>query len=516
MAADISSSFARSLKFAIGLSVICTFSLAARPLSLLFDRPLDEDGFYCFAIARNIARGLGITADGETLTNGFQPLWVFVISPLFYISGDDRIIGVRVIFVANALVHAMAGLVLAQFATRIVPASSSEKTILFWLTAALYCGSSVIWVHSFNGMETGILLLAYSSVLLGFTHVVPGDRLREGIFGAVLGILVLARIDAGFFVAVLLLLNLLVDRRPFSARIASVMLMGCIAALVTLPWWAWNVVEFGNLMPTSGRALQKFALSAERLGHMAKAIALNLTPAVYLGSFETVPVTIFRVVVAALLSWICFTTVRASFGNGHALFRRGALALSSVLVACLLLAIWYGLFSGASFFYFRYMAPLALVGVLLVAVPAMRLARFISARPLTRWIAHLGFAVCLPVLVFTFIGHTGLIFKGHSMLHHQVPLVLRSVPEGEWVAAAQSGTLGFLRDRVLNLDGRVNPEALARRADLPKYLSEKGVRWFADWPDYVYFTFGPDPEIHGWRKVETYESMVVYRFEGSK
>ena len=34
-----------------------------------------EDGFYTLSVARQIAVGGGITIDGHTATNGFQPLW---------------------------------------------------------------------------------------------------------------------------------------------------------------------------------------------------------------------------------------------------------------------------------------------------------------------------------------------------------------------------------------------------------------------------------------------------------
>ncbi len=40
----------------------------------------------------------------------------------------------------------------------------------------------------------------------------------------------------------------------------------------------------------------------------------------------------------------------------------------------------------------------------------------------------------------------------------QLALVQRYVPKDAEVGAAQSGTLGFFRDRVVNLDGKVNNE----------------------------------------------------------
>lgn len=50
------------------------------------------------------------------------------------------------------------------------------------------------------------------------------------------------------------------------------------------------------------------------------------------------------------------------------------------------------------------------------------------------------------------------------------------VGEDEWVAAMQSGAIGFHHDRTLNLDGKVNPAALAaRRAGrLDAYVRDPG------------------------------------------
>jgi hypothetical protein len=46
-------------------------------------------------------------------------------------------------------------------------------------------------------------------------------------------------------------------------------------------------------------------------------------------------------------------------------------------------------------------------------------------------------------------------------LFRGVEWVADHLDETHWVAAFQSGTLGFFHDRTLNLDGKVNPEALA-------------------------------------------------------
>mgnify|MGYP001100851924 CR=1 FL=1 len=47
------------------------------------NRVVADDAFYYFAIARNVAAGLGPTFDGLAATNGFHPLWLLLLTPVF-------------------------------------------------------------------------------------------------------------------------------------------------------------------------------------------------------------------------------------------------------------------------------------------------------------------------------------------------------------------------------------------------------------------------------------------------
>ena len=52
---------------------------------------LYDDSFYAFKIAQNIASGHGATFDGVHPTNGFQPLYVFLLVPLFWLFGSNLV-----------------------------------------------------------------------------------------------------------------------------------------------------------------------------------------------------------------------------------------------------------------------------------------------------------------------------------------------------------------------------------------------------------------------------------------
>jgi hypothetical protein len=93
--ADPSLRLTRTLKVVVGLIAIFPLSFAFRPARWVVDNPITEDGYYALTVSRNIAEGNGMTIDGSTPTNGFQPLFVFACVPLFALAGQDRILAIR-------------------------------------------------------------------------------------------------------------------------------------------------------------------------------------------------------------------------------------------------------------------------------------------------------------------------------------------------------------------------------------------------------------------------------------
>src|SRR5262245_53677693 len=46
----------------------------------------DDDGFYYFRIAQHLALGHGSTFDGIHVTNGYHPLWLLCLTPIFWLA----------------------------------------------------------------------------------------------------------------------------------------------------------------------------------------------------------------------------------------------------------------------------------------------------------------------------------------------------------------------------------------------------------------------------------------------
>ncbi|OLD67651.1 MAG: hypothetical protein AUI33_10215 [Ignavibacteria bacterium 13_1_40CM_2_61_4] len=89
-------------------------------------------------------------------------------------------------------------------------------------------------------------------------------------------------------------------------------------------------------------------------------------------------------------------------------------------------------------------------------------------------------------------------------------MIEKHVPAGAWVAAGQTGTLGYFREHVLNLDGKLNEEAYRNRRAIAAYLDREGVRWFCDWRWGVDEYLGKSPETRGWRLIDRKGDFLLY------
>lgn len=72
----------------IVLGAAIRLALGLRDLGVLDALFIPDDTYYTLAIARSLAAGIGPTADGIVLTNGFQPLLAFLLVPVFWLLQD--------------------------------------------------------------------------------------------------------------------------------------------------------------------------------------------------------------------------------------------------------------------------------------------------------------------------------------------------------------------------------------------------------------------------------------------
>ena len=120
-----------------------------------------EDGFYYFRIAQHVASGHGSTFDGQHLTNGYHPLWMLLLVPLFWLapSADGALtagllVQVGLSAVAVTLVYYTARLLMGRVGAVI----AAQLWLVF--TASVTLGGQEFALHAVGVLATAYLIFA--------------------------------------------------------------------------------------------------------------------------------------------------------------------------------------------------------------------------------------------------------------------------------------------------------------------------------------------------------------------
>jgi hypothetical protein len=443
-----------------------------------------EDGYLMLTIARNIALGLGMsTAEGTLPTNGTQPLATLLWATCFWLVGGSKTAGVALVLVLE-LVIACAGAWLLYRLGRQVFAERSWGPLAAAFAAALWFASPTTTVHSMNALETGLYALLIVAVLSALVRGrAPGASAPSwgawmGI-GVLLGLAFWGRNDAVLLCAVLGVIHLAGGLRGWPGtlgqRFAELAAAGVVAGLVAAPWLLHNLLRFGHAVPVSGQAQSLSAGFAENLALVPPKLFEYLAPLLPLPNVvETWPLVIAACTLLAVgVAVALLVGARAMHDAERALLWLGG----GLTVA---LAAFYGLSFGAGHFMSRYLFAASPALALLVGAVAALAWQAAGARGITGLrTAAAGVAILLAVGL-----HARLYVNGNQHEHFQVvEWVQENVPEELWVGAIQTGTLGFFHDRTINLDGKVNPEALAARqaGGVASYVVARRIPYLVDW-----------------------------------
>lgn len=159
---------------------------------------LVDDAFYYFKTAQNNVNGYGSTFDGLNLTNGYHPLWMLCLLPIYYLISNDGDLVLHIILTLQVLMAALFMFLAYNFISKNLSKSAGIVALLVFL-----------WPRFINQMEYGmegggLILLLLMTVL--YMHNRGSMRLecstKENlIFGLLLGLIFLARLDSIFLLA---------------------------------------------------------------------------------------------------------------------------------------------------------------------------------------------------------------------------------------------------------------------------------------------------------------------------
>lgn len=445
----------------------------ARPVRQLDDLVLPDDAWLSLHLARSIAHGLG-PRYGLAPTNGFQPLYVFLMAPVFAWTGGDPLVPVKAALLLLIAADALAMVLTLRFARRLGCSDAS-----LFLAGLVWALGSFSLTMSLDGLETSLAAAAIAATLLQWQRVreAGADARRWLALGVLVGLAYLARIDA-LLVVPALAVPLAFDPAGRAGGVRAWALAAGAALLVALPWLAFSAHWTHTLLPVSGRALRYMNLS--NVNH-APTWSNLYAPMLARGVREVVRQLGLPIGLAALLA---LATQLASRGDARPLARLRALAPLAAFAALLFAA--YTLVVFGPWYFARYFYPMLIPAALAVALTADALLR--ASGPRRRAVAW-----ALAVVV---VGVSAADPRTRALLtpgepgawgYRRIGVWARDhFPAGAVLGGSQTGALGYFADRqtVVNLDGVVNRDALeAMRAKrmLP-YIRATGIQYLV-WQD---------------------------------
>jgi hypothetical protein len=424
---------------------------------------IPDDAAYYFKIAENVSAGRGLTFDGINRTNGFQPLWLYVLVPVFSAHHARPETMCRIVLIFQIILLAIAAILLNSTLTRFFSNRAAFLSLLLFMF--------FVFILAANGMESAVLVLALVALLFYGARADVfgrGGAKRGFVFGLLLGLVVLARLDMVFVPLVVLTVAFGSVRFGRGDGVAhSARAIGILAgfALIFGPYVVYNRVSFGAIMPISGALKSSFpapTASGYALSTLGKRGWLGLLMAI------------------VYLIWLSIARLRAPMGSGgNRGYFRGAMA---VMACAILLHFLHAiLFMKWAVFSWHYV-PYVLFGAVMICDPADRL---LSGGGALRSDVLYGLVVASIVVVgglaaFRSLGRPP--GRNWQTAAYDAALWARGNTEGDAVFAMNdAGNFGYFSERsVINLDGVVNNlelQAALREKNLRGYLMVKGVRY---------------------------------------
>ncbi len=234
------------------IGLIFRLFISWQKIETLLQKILIDDAFIAFSISRNIANGNGISFDGISLTNGFQPLWIFIIVSIFKIIKNE--LAINLVLTIASIIDTITIFLIYRIGEKIY----GEKIGL--LSSMVYSINPLFLFFTLNGIEVALTVFLINITILYFISIKNFTNKKIIFLGLLLGITVLSRLDSIFLVFSICVI-LLWKVKKIDLIIKNFFILGITIFLIASPWLMWNYINFGTFIPSSGKAVYN-------LGHM--------------------------------------------------------------------------------------------------------------------------------------------------------------------------------------------------------------------------------------------------------
>lgn len=508
---------------ASGVAVLMRLALLFRSDESFFARPFIEDAWYSLTVARSFAEGLGISINGLHATNGIQPLIVFLYAPAFFFPEE---LALRICFMMNVVFEIFLAKAVFDFLLNMHRSPDSyEARTTAWFAVALLLWSYSTTVYTLNGLETG---LAAACILTTFNLYKrwfirnEATASKAAALGVLLGVTVLVRIDAAFFVVSLIGYHLLrKSARPLLSRLKTSFIIGVMSVILSSPWWAYNYFTFHHIIPTSGLSqsvVTPFVINIEALVHtlINAFFVIGYIPWRYgLTAWE---LGAGSAIVLALVSVILFPSVRQYVRAVVHIIRTqwSMVGISVSLIYLLGLAVYYVVAFGAPHFLSRYLFLLHVFVVAFASIAAVAFRKYtLNRKPAL--VMFMQFALLLTMFIVYLIPYSWYFRQDviEENDFHEIALwISANVRSQQRVGMGQSGTAGFFNRNVINLDGKVNADVYfaSQEGRYCEYIRSMKFDYLIDWRKF-FDDLSPCGILRNYEYVTRVGRFEVYRMK---
>jgi hypothetical protein len=453
--------------FALLLLASCVFSLTtARGLGVF----AADDSFYYFRTAQHIVAGDGSTFDGINFSNGYHPLWMTLLLPIFWFANGNSELGLRLVYALLSVIFAGSILLYWSFL--------KKKCGRFAAAAILPFFAAPIVLNQFtNGLESGLLILVlgillYASDRLELLSPQSGVR-RKAALGLLLALLFLCRLDTAFILIGIATVTCLAYRvRLWSwpglvNGLKAYWPVLVVFLVLVSPYLLWNRQHTGHMVPVSGTLKSSFP-------HIE-------------GSFRRVIQPQWAPYLIIILAFVVFVLVSTLLPAGQLRkqLQSGVKADSGIVM---LLGIGLG-----ALLHFTYSACFTTWGTFSWHFASyIPLLLFVGASVFAwlklRRLPWVGTALSGVILVLCIVGTSwGWAAKKrvHDMWYFAATWAHEKTPEDATFGMTDCGYFAyFSHRRTINLDGLINGyeyQHALTSSDLPRYFQHCGLNYVCDY-----------------------------------
>lgn len=433
-----------------------------------------DDSFYYFKIAKNVVEGRGSTFDGLMPTNGYHPLWLGLLLPVFAMPWPP-LYAVLSAMGLGALLWVSGGVLVYDIAGRLLKGTEARLAMLILY---LYAPSCIVF--SINGLETSLVVLLHLALLSLVFRTVDNEKKMTLTFyagyGALCGLLFLARTDSAILVLLLTLaLGIDVPSSERTNRLRQLAFSASIGIAIAMPWLVWNLITFGDVIQSSGTALtwlsQEYSRGAEMLSpfSMAQRSFTHFVNGVR-ATWEFAGLPKDWLWLSIPLSLFLFVTLLNVWRKqrGHRLtWIIVAVISSQILLVFVHTAVrwfpreWY------------YALPVLVLYMLLL---------YFTTRLFSRGVFAIGIIACALIVANQWEGlRPNLMYPGQIGGWEGAEAMDDQFEEGQLFGSVDAGIAGYVMSRVrtVNLDGLVNSEVMDyyERGELLQYLRKWNIKY---------------------------------------